>query len=121
MIGAASESLILEIRDVVCQRLAKIGQPEPKGLSDWRLKVVLDALTRLLESNKGTLPKTLREEFESYWLAFIQQIRVARNEAGHPSSVDPVTEEGVHASFLMFPSLARLSGELGTWIQGNLK
>ena len=121
MIGASAESLILELRDISIQRLAQLKKPEPKGLSDWRVKTVLDALHGLLESQKGALPKWLREGFEAYWLAFAQQIRSTRNDVGHPSSVDPVTEEGVHASFLVFPELARLTTNLGSWITGNLK
>ena len=85
------------------------------------MKTVLDALHGLIESKKGTLPKELREEFEAYWLVFAQQIRSTRNDAGHPSSVDPVTEEAVHASFLVFPELARLTTNLGSWITGNFK
>jgi len=73
MIGASAESLILELRDISIQRLAQLKKPEPKGLSDWRVKTVLDALHGLLESQKGALPKGLREEFEAYWLAFAQQ------------------------------------------------
>lgn len=121
MIGASAESLILELRDITTQRLAQLKSAEPKGLSDWRVKTVLDALHGLIESKKGALPKALREEFEAYWLAFAQQIRATRNDAGHPSSVDPVAEEAVHASFLVFPELARLSTNLGSWISGNLK
>jgi hypothetical protein len=65
------------------------------------VKTVLDALYDLLDARKGSFPKKLREEFDAYWLAFAQQIRTGRNDAGHPSSVDPVTEEGVHASYLV--------------------
>lgn len=121
MIGAAAESLILELRDLVSQRMAQMHLPEPKGLSDWRVKTVLDPLYGFLDGKKGSFPKELREEFEAYWLAFAQQIRATRNDAGHPSSVDPVTEEGVHASFLIFPELARLSTSLAAWITASLK
>jgi hypothetical protein len=121
MIGGAAESIILELRDLVRQKLAVAKIAEPKGLSDWRIKTILEALYDLLDTRKGSFPKALRAEFEAYWLAFAQQIRVTRNDAGHPSSVDPVTKEGVHASFLMFPELARLSTNLVTWLAANLK
>jgi hypothetical protein len=121
MIGGAAESIILELRDLVRQKLAAAKIAEPKGLSDWRIKTILEALYDLLDARKGSFPKALREEFEAYWLAFAQQIRATRNDAGHPSSVDPVTEEGVHASFLMFPELARLSTNLATWLAADLK
>jgi len=121
MIGGASESLILELSGLLRQRMSQLKINEPKGLSDWRIKTVLNALHAFFESQKGAFEKELREEFEAYWLAFAQQIRSTRNDAGHPSSVDPVTEEGVHASFLVFPELARLSGNLGIWVNGSLK
>jgi len=121
MIGGAAESIILELRDVVKQKLAATKIAEPKGLSDWRIKTTLDALYDLLDARKDSFPKELREGFEAYWLAFAQQIRATRNDAGHPTSVDPVTEEGVHSSFLIFPELARLSTNLAIWINANLK
>lgn len=121
MVGGAAESLILELRDITSQRLAQQKVAELKGLSDWRVKTVLDAIHALLDSKKSGFPRELREEFEAYWLAFAQQIRATRNDAGHPSTVDPVTEEGVHASFLVFPELARLSTNLGSWVGKHLK
>jgi len=39
-----------------------------------------------------------------------------RNEAGHPSNIDPVTYDTVHASLLIFPELANLVNELSMWI-----
>ncbi len=121
MIGGAAESIILDLRDLVMQRLAQAKLSKPKGLSDCRVKTILDALYDILDAKKGSFPRDLREEFESYWLAFAQQFRATRNDAGHPSSVDPVTEEAVHASFLIFPDQARLSNNLATWISANLK
>ena len=120
MIGAAAESLILELRDVVVERLAQTHQNEPRSLLDVRVKTLFDALNRLLDAKKAAFPRDLREEFEGLWMAFAHHIRATRNEAGHPTSVDPVTEEAVHASFLMFPDLARLQNRLGEWVTANL-
>jgi hypothetical protein len=60
--------------------------------------------------------KPLAESFSAYWPAFAEQIRGARNDAGHPASVDPVTPETVHAALLIFPELARLAKALEAWI-----
>ncbi len=120
MIGAASESLILELRDAVSVRLAHTKQPEPKGLSDFRLKSILDCLNRMLDAKKSAFPKDLREQFEAVWPSFTHHLRATRNEAGHPTSVDPVTEEAVHASFLMFPDLAKIQNNLANWVGANL-
>ena len=121
MIGCCAESVILELRDELMKKLQSLGQPIPAKLSDWRVKTVLDGLYSFLESRKSTFPRELREEFEAYWNAFGQQIRTTRNDAGHPTSVDPVTEDGVHAAFLIFPEQAALSGKLQAWIVSHLK
>ncbi|MGH9684402.1 MAG: hypothetical protein ACRD4S_12430 [Candidatus Acidiferrales bacterium] len=121
MVGGAAESIILELPDIASRNLATAKQPEPKGLSDWRVKTILDALHGLLDSRKGAFPRELREEFEAYWMPFAQQIRSTRNDAGHPSSVDPVTEEDVHASLLIFPEMTRLSNNLAAWMDPDLK
>ena len=121
IVGAASESLVLELRDAVSQRMHALALPEPKGLSDWRIKTITDTLYNLIDSKAAQLPRELREEFQSYWLAFSQQVRTTRNDAGHPTSIDPVSEGGVHASFLVFPDLVRLSAALQAWVTGTMQ
>lgn len=119
MIGAASESLILELRDAVLAKTSESKIAVPKELSDWRVKVVLDGLYKFLDGRKSGFQKELREQFEAYFLAFAQQIRAGRNDAGHPSSVEPVTEQSIHASFLIFPELARLARSLLDWTEAS--
>lgn len=121
MLGGASESMVLELRDHLGQRLGELGQIVPPKLADWRVKTVLDEFQQFIETRKGTLPRELREEFFAYWSAFTQQIRAVRNDAGHPSSVDPVSPESAHASFLVFPLLAQLAARLHEWIADSLK
>jgi hypothetical protein len=121
MTGAAAESLVLELRDRLSQRLHTLGQTVPPKLGDWRIKTVLDELQHIVEGKKSTLQHGLREEFYAYWSAFTQQIRAARNDAGHPSSVDPVSPEAAHASLLVFPLLARLAYRLNDWATNQLK
>ncbi|APV51111.1 hypothetical protein BWI17_16325 [Betaproteobacteria bacterium GR16-43] len=121
MIGCAAESVILDLRDQLTAKLNSLGHGVPSKLSDWRIKTVLDAIYQFLEMRKADLPRELREEFEAYWNAFGQQIRTTRNDAGHPTSVDPVTDDAVHASFLVFPEQAELAGKLSAWISSELK
>lgn len=120
MLGGASESLVLELRDYLVQRITELGQPAPSKLSDWRIKTILDELQQFVDARKGSLPRELREEFSSYWPAFTQQIRAVRNDAGHPSSVDPVSPESAHASFLVFPLLCQLAAGIHEWIANQL-
>lgn len=119
MIGAATESIILELRDILQSKILEIGRTPAKDLMDWRTKKILDSIKKEMEMKKTSMPSVLFESFESYWPAFTQQIRASRNEAGHPSSIDSVTEEMVHASLLIFPELAKLSDDLKAWISAS--
>jgi hypothetical protein len=118
MVGGAAESVILDLRDATCAKLKALGRPVPKGMEDWRIKTVSDALRSFFEGQN--LPRDLREPFDAYWSAFAQQIRSVRNDVGHPVSVDPVTPDTVHASLLIFPELARLAASLERWVINKL-
>lgn len=120
MIGGATESVVLELRDHLVQRLGEQGQPISPKLVDWRIKSVLDELQQFIDARRTTLPRNLREEISAFWPAFTQQIRAIRNDAGHPSSVDPVSPEAAHASFLVFPLLAQLAAGIHEWISEQL-
>jgi len=117
MVGAAAEGVVLKLRDALSARLDALGQSRPPNLDDWRIKRILDSIESLLAVKKGAMPHSLFEAFESYWPAFIQQIRGARNAAGHPASIDPVEEYTVQASLLIFPELVKLATELEDWIE----
>lgn len=119
MVGAAAESLVLGVREVLITRIQKVGQSVPPGLRDWRIKRILLTVEATLVTKKAIMPKTLFERLEANWPAFTHQIRTARNEAGHPVSVDPVTADEVHASLLIFPQLAALAKQLGGWIESD--
>lgn len=120
MIGAASESLVLHLRDVILSRINALGHAVPSGLNDWKIKKILDSMDKVLEPKKSNMPKTLYEAFDSYWPAFIHQIRTVRNDAGHPMSIVSVTQESVHASLLIFPELFKLFSGLEAWINSSL-
>lgn len=116
MIGAAAERLILRLRDTLETCLTAKGKPLPAGLTDWKIKTVRDVLAKELEAHKKAMPKDVAEPFTAYWLAFAEQIRRVRNDAGHPESIDPVTPESVQAALLIFPELAKLESDLETWV-----
>jgi len=116
MIGAAAESIVLELRDTLSGRIRELGRSPTRDLADWRIKKVLNAIQKELDSHKRNMSRKLAEAFEAYWPAFTHQVRVARNEAGHPSSIEPVTRDTVHASMLIFPELAKLASDLKAWI-----
>ncbi|MFX0209934.1 MAG: hypothetical protein ACFFDT_28395 [Candidatus Hodarchaeota archaeon] len=121
MIGAAAESITLELRDAMIQKIKSIGKTPSKDLQDWRIKKVLDAIQKELEINKKDMSKKLAEAVESYWPAFTQQVRSTRNEVGHPKSIEPVTPDTVHAALLIFPELVRLALDIKSWILAEYK
>jgi hypothetical protein len=120
MVGAAAESLIIELRDSLTKRLSSLNRKPPKDLDDWRVKRILDAIHGFFSDSRNHLSPELRDEFEAYWAAFAQQIRAVRNDVGHPSSVAPVTPDTVHASLLIFPELAKLQNKLVGWVTDEL-
>lgn len=116
MMGVSAESIALELRDAMVDRLHTLKLTVPKDLEDWRVKRVMDRLKSELDKKKKNMPGTLSEALEAYWPAFTQQMRAARNDAGHPSSIEPVKPETVHASLLIFPELAKLAYDIKDWI-----
>jgi len=120
MVGVAAESVILDLRDATVEKLTSLGICIPTGMEDWKIKTVPDALRSFFDGHSASFERELREPFEAYWSAFAHQIRTARNDAGHPASVDPVTPDAVHASMLIFPELAKLANGLSHWVCNEL-
>lgn len=120
MAGAALESLILELRDLAVARFTVLNKPVPSKLNSWKIKTVSDALAEVFHRINAASDRALRDSYDANWTVFLHQIRVGRNDAGHPTSVDPVTSDSVHASLLVFPELARLAATLRDWIQTRL-
>ncbi len=117
MVGAAAEAVILNLREKLLSKLSDQGISANSNLTSWQIKSVLKGLKGYFDNEASHFQLSLKEEYEAYWPAFTQQIRAVRNEVGHPSSVDPITEDLVHASFLIFPELAKLANKLERTLQ----
>jgi hypothetical protein len=115
MLGVAAECLALDLRDNIQSLMKAKGLAPSKDMADWRIKRVLDAIETELGSHIANMPQDLREAFQAHWPAFTHEIRLARNDAGHPVSVDPVTSETAHANLILFPQMAVLLGEITSW------
>jgi hypothetical protein len=118
MTGAAAERIVLDLRDATVTKLVSLSRLVSKGMSAWQMKTISDSLYNFL--NGCPLPHPLREEFDAYWPSFTQQIRATRNDASHPTSIDPVTYDVAHASLLIFPELAKLANSLDLWVRNDL-
>ncbi len=117
MVGGAAESLALVVRDRLSERITKDGEAPSQALqADFPIAGVIRAVGKELDARKTTMPQKLRERFESHWIGFTGLYRMTRNDAGHPTSVEPVTREAVHANLLLFHEHARLCRELIDWM-----
>jgi hypothetical protein len=116
MVGCGAECLLLTLRDDMAKRYSSKGGSPPKALMDWKWKTVSDALYQELTANKSSLDRQLWDKLEAYWPAMIGQIRIARNDSGHPGAVSAVTLETVHSNLLMFPAVAELIASLREWV-----
>lgn len=117
MIGAATERLILVLRDSLVEGITRVGRTPPPALEDWPYKKVRDAITRELDSQKPSMRKEISEAYAASWVPLTELPRVSRNDAGHPVSIDPVKPEDVHVSLLLFPALAGLCAKLTVWAE----
>ncbi|MBQ4853600.1 hypothetical protein IMW82_02770 [Rhodanobacter sp. B2A1Ga4] len=115
LLGGAAERLAADVRDAVVHRAQRLNEKAPEALNDWRIKRVLDALKAFFDQQKQLFAGELKERYEAYWPAFTQHIRAIRNDAGHPSSIEPITADAVHAAFLVFPEVANVAGALVRW------
>jgi hypothetical protein len=126
LIGAAVETLVLELRDSLTRGLTAAGKHIPKGLTGWQIKAMVEAIAKQIlpdlkgEANRcgdGSIRRML-EEADSRLLPIAAEFRRLRNDAGHPASLDPVNPTDVHANLLLFPSTAKLLRSLTTWVAG---
>jgi len=121
MIGVASESMALDIRDALTAGITRAGRTPSASFTHINIKRVLEAIRKELEMHQKDMDGKLWEQVEAYWPAFVQQIRAVRNDAGHPAALDPTTPESVHAALLIFPEVAQLTTTLIAWANGFYK
>jgi len=119
MVGAATEALIIDLRDAMVARITVQGRRPSAKLSDWRAKTVLDAIADELRPHVRLMGKALQDRYQYHWPGCTQQIRASRNDAGHPGSAT-VTEDDVHAALLLFPEVVKMANGLTAWITHNL-
>ncbi|MEX2527032.1 MAG: hypothetical protein WEA09_05280 [Gemmatimonadota bacterium] len=117
--GAATEALVLALRDELVARISALGQTPGAKLKDWRVKTVRDELNVLLTTRKKDMDNRLWERFSAHFVPASDQIRIVRNDAGHPRSIEPISEPIVHANLLLFPEFLALVRELTTWVKSD--
>lgn len=118
--GCASEAIVLELRDAMIAKYEAasiVPGARPVGLrpNDWQIATIVRGVHDVLAGVRNTMPRELRERFEFRWMALADVIRRARNDVGHPTRLDPITRDDVHALLLLFPESAKLTRDLVDW------
>jgi hypothetical protein len=125
LIGAATENLLSVLRDELIKCLKNSHRTPSKKLENaWKASELLDEVTKRISPDlKGEVTKTkdkylgqLSQELDAKLPAVASEFRKTRNDAGHPASLQPVSQADVHCNLLLFPATARLIGQLREWI-----
>ena len=115
MVGAAAESVVLELRDAVETKLEQLQKTVPKDLTGWRIARVLQALRTIFYGCRG---------FEGELGGLLERVYPANpcgSQRCRPSlKRRPITPDAVNASLLIFPELLRLADALRSWVVNNM-
>ena len=110
---------MVSLRDSLVARIVESGHSVPSDLDHWMIKRVLTGIETALAPHKQRMRRDVVEAFEVHWPSLAKQIRTIRNDAGHPSSANPVREESVHAELITFPVVLHLALRLQSWINSD--
>lgn len=123
MIGLASENEVLKLIELFRNTLGPSGRPSySRAIGNARtLRSKFDVLYSRLRSIRGTLPYQIRE-LDTWLLGTFQVIRMHRNDAGHPTGLNPSSEDvfGTLSLFLTYANrLSQLKEHLLTQAQAS--
>ena len=116
MVGAAAETIAVDLKEAVKTRLTELGKKVNPDYDSRTTAKMMEALTTVFMQHKSILPAPLDESFEPNWPAFVAQIRISRNDAGHPKRLDSAALGTVHGSLLIFPELVKMNDQLRQWV-----
>jgi hypothetical protein len=106
MLGVAAEAEFLRLVDVAAASANYKASFEPiKKLKFVREKIT--AFQKALAPHLKTLPAECREDLDTNLLGIQSVLRIARNDAGHPSGTPPPAREQVYIHLQLFAPFAR--------------
>lgn len=115
LIGIATEVLVLELAELLNDRMEELGFKAPDGLTDWKAKTVADAIDASLRPHRKQMPSRISDRFDSIW-RYIALLRLLRNEVGHPCENGTVLRADVHGNYMYFHAVAELLFDLRGWV-----
>jgi hypothetical protein len=105
MLGVAAEAEFLRLIDVA-NKNAKIGKSFDKAAKERFIRAKIEAFRKGLEPHLKALPEAVKEDLDINLNAVQSIIRIARNEAGHPSGTQPPSREQVYINLQIFAPYA---------------
>lgn len=118
LVGGAAEACIITLRDDL---IAKCEGKLDKQVLDWRMSRVLDGIKKFLDQRRAEMPRGLRERYDVGFSSLTGQVRLLRNEAGHPQDIHGIEEATAHAALLVFPEAVALIKEISEWLEAGAK
>jgi hypothetical protein len=105
MLGVAAEAEFLRLIDVA-NKNAKIGKSFDKAAKERFIRAKIEAFRKGLEPHLRALSDAVKEDLDINLNAVQSIIRIARNEAGHPSGAQPPSREQVYINLQIFAPYA---------------
>lgn len=101
MLGVAAEAEFLRLIEV-SNKNPKIGTSFDKAAKERFIRTKIEAFRKGLEPHLKALPESVKEDLDINLNAVQSIIRIARNEAGHPSGARPPSREQVYINLQIF-------------------
>ena len=111
MLGVAAEAEFLRLIEVA-KKNPQIGELFAAAAKEKFIRGKIEAFRKGLAPHLRTLPKTVTEDLDININAVQSVIRIARNEAGHPSGAQPSSREQVYINLQIFVHCAAQVGRL---------
>lgn len=120
LIGGASERLILILNESVKNHLAKHGKTLNSDFSNNKISKKFNAIKNHIDSIKPSLPSELTDGIHNRLIGVFENIRLSRNEAGHPEiNYKYIDRASAEAHLLLFPNYCELIYKLKNWFDNN--
>ncbi len=115
MVGGAAENLILNLRDLLIRKLTTLQKSIPKGLEDWKIRTVSEALQHFFQMHAPSLSANSVNRLKPIGLASRSRFALRAMKPVIQQVLTRFPQDTVHAALLIFPELARLADSLTRW------
>lgn len=110
MLGVAAEAEFLKLIDVACQSASHAAKFSP-ATKPLFIRQKISKFLATIQPLTPSLPKEATEDLETNFNMIQSVLRIARNEAGHPTAATPQREQ-VYVNLQLFAPFARQIGKL---------